>query len=205
MADITSSGCAFPAHGCSPISPGAPAPWPQPHALGQQSLVLISWNCRLGTTSTMPLHWSAWRMRVRIMKRRGLAMPSKTLGSKRSLVPNAPYDGKHASALVGLARSSAAGTDIVRFVARCAGGRGRWPRTGWRYQRSWPPRAPRSGSRQHRSCSSRSLSLGARFFWPSLVYVPAILLLLVDLCPRLMIKLRRGTEMGESACPPQRP
>ena len=127
-ADITSSGCAFPTHGCSPISPGAPARWPQPRAPGQRSLVLISWNCRLGTISTMPRHWSGWCERVRVMTRRGRAMRSKCLGSKRSLVPNAPHDSKNASALVGLARNGAAGTDIVRFAARCAGGRGRCAR-----------------------------------------------------------------------------
>lgn len=42
---------------------------------------------------------------------------------------------------------------------------------------------------------------GDRFFWPSLVYVPAILLLLADLCPWLAIKLRRGAENGETPCP----
>jgi len=42
---------------------------------------------------------------------------------------------------------------------------------------------------------------GDRFFWPSLIYVPAILLLLADLRPWLAIKLRRGTENGETPCP----
>jgi hypothetical protein len=42
---------------------------------------------------------------------------------------------------------------------------------------------------------------GDRFFWPSLVYVPAILLLLADLRPWLAIKLRRGAENGETSCP----
>ena len=42
---------------------------------------------------------------------------------------------------------------------------------------------------------------GDRFFWPSLVYVPAILLLLADLGPRLAIKLRRGAEIGDTPCP----
>ena len=42
---------------------------------------------------------------------------------------------------------------------------------------------------------------GDRFFWPSLVYVPAILLLLADLRPWLAIKVRRGTENGETPCP----
>ena len=42
---------------------------------------------------------------------------------------------------------------------------------------------------------------GDRFFWPSLVYVPAILLLLADLRPWLAIKLRRGAENGETPCP----
>jgi len=37
--------------------------------------------------------------------------------------------------------------------------------------------------------------------WPSLVHVPAILLLLADLRPWLAIKLRRGTENGEAPCP----
>jgi alpha-1,6-mannosyltransferase len=32
-------------------------------------------------------------------------------------------------------------------------------------------------------------------------YVPAILLLLADLCPWLAIKLRRGAENGETPCP----
>jgi hypothetical protein len=36
---------------------------------------------------------------------------------------------------------------------------------------------------------------------PSLVYVPAILLLLADLRPRLAIKLRRGAEIGDTLCP----
>jgi hypothetical protein len=40
-----------------------------------------------------------------------------------------------------------------------------------------------------------------RFFWPSLVYVPAILLLLADLRPWRAIKLRRGAENGETPCP----
>nr|WP_294524080.1 glycosyltransferase 87 family protein [uncultured Rhodopila sp.] len=38
---------------------------------------------------------------------------------------------------------------------------------------------------------------GDRFFWPSLIYVPAILLLLADLRPWIAIKLRRGAETGE--------
>jgi len=42
---------------------------------------------------------------------------------------------------------------------------------------------------------------GDRFFWPSLVYVPAILLLLADLRPWLAIKLRRAAENGETPCP----
>ena len=42
---------------------------------------------------------------------------------------------------------------------------------------------------------------GDRFFWPSLVYVPAILLLLADLRPWLAIKLRCGAENGETPCP----
>jgi alpha-1,6-mannosyltransferase len=45
-----------------------------------------------------------------------------------------------------------------------------------------------------------------RFFGPSLVYVPAILLLLlVDLRPWLAIKLRRRAGMGDNACPLQQP
>ena len=44
---------------------------------------------------------------------------------------------------------------------------------------------------------------GDRFFWPSLVYVPAILLLLADLRPWRAIKLRRGAEHGETPCPLQ--
>jgi hypothetical protein len=43
---------------------------------------------------------------------------------------------------------------------------------------------------------------GDRFFWPSLVYVPAILLLLADFRPWLAIRLRRGAENGETPCPP---
>ena len=46
---------------------------------------------------------------------------------------------------------------------------------------------------------------GDRFFWPSLIYVPAILLLLADLRPRRAIKLRRGAENGETPCPLQLP
>src|SRR5271154_5325658 len=42
---------------------------------------------------------------------------------------------------------------------------------------------------------------GDPFFWPSLVYVPAILLLLADLRPWLAVKLRRGAENGETPCP----
>jgi hypothetical protein len=42
---------------------------------------------------------------------------------------------------------------------------------------------------------------GDRFFWPSLVYVPAILMLLADLRPWLAIKLRRGAQNGETRCP----
>lgn len=42
---------------------------------------------------------------------------------------------------------------------------------------------------------------GDRFFWPSLVYVPAILLLLAGLRPWLAIKFRRGAENGETSCP----
>jgi hypothetical protein len=42
---------------------------------------------------------------------------------------------------------------------------------------------------------------GDRFFWPSLIYVPAILLLLADLRPWRAIKLRRGAENGETPCP----
>lgn len=44
-----------------------------------------------------------------------------------------------------------------------------------------------------------------RFFRSSLVYVPATLLLLADLRPRLAIKLRRRAGMGETACPPRLP
>ena len=46
---------------------------------------------------------------------------------------------------------------------------------------------------------------GDRFFWPSLVYVPALLLLLADLRPWLAIKRRRGDEIGETPCPLQLP
>jgi len=46
---------------------------------------------------------------------------------------------------------------------------------------------------------------GDRFFWPSLVYVPALLLLLADLRPWLAIKRRRSGEIGETPCPLQLP
>lgn len=46
---------------------------------------------------------------------------------------------------------------------------------------------------------------GDRFFWPSLIYVPAILLLLADLRPWRAIKLRRGAENGETPCPLRQP
>jgi hypothetical protein len=46
---------------------------------------------------------------------------------------------------------------------------------------------------------------GDRFFWPSLVYVPAILLLLADLRPWRVIRFRRGAEHGETPCPLQLP
>ncbi len=46
---------------------------------------------------------------------------------------------------------------------------------------------------------------GDRFFWPSIIYVPAILLLLADLRPRLAIDLQRGTRKGETVCPLQLP
>jgi hypothetical protein len=42
---------------------------------------------------------------------------------------------------------------------------------------------------------------GDRFFWPSLVYVPATLLLLADLHPRLTIKFRRRAGLGDTVCP----
>jgi alpha-1,6-mannosyltransferase len=42
---------------------------------------------------------------------------------------------------------------------------------------------------------------GDRFFWPSLIYVPALLLLFADPRPRFAIKLRRGGATGESPCP----
>jgi hypothetical protein len=42
---------------------------------------------------------------------------------------------------------------------------------------------------------------GDRFFWLSLVYVPAILPLLADLRPWLAIRHRRGAEFGETPCP----
>lgn len=42
---------------------------------------------------------------------------------------------------------------------------------------------------------------GDRFFWPSLVYVPTILLLLADLRPWLAIKPRSSAENGEISCP----
>ena len=46
---------------------------------------------------------------------------------------------------------------------------------------------------------------GDRFIWPSLVYVPATLLLVLDLRPRLVMKLRRRAGMGGSSCPLQLP
>jgi alpha-1,6-mannosyltransferase len=46
---------------------------------------------------------------------------------------------------------------------------------------------------------------GDRFFWPSLVYVPAILLLLADLRHRIAIRHRRGPETGDTSCPLQLP
>jgi alpha-1,6-mannosyltransferase len=39
---------------------------------------------------------------------------------------------------------------------------------------------------------------GDRFFWPSLIYIPAILLLLADLRLRIMLKHQRGAEIGET-------
>ncbi|WP_084623220.1 glycosyltransferase 87 family protein [Acidisphaera rubrifaciens] len=45
---------------------------------------------------------------------------------------------------------------------------------------------------------------GDRFFWPSLVYVPAILLLLADLRPWRAIRFRRGPQHGERPCPLRR-
>lgn len=42
---------------------------------------------------------------------------------------------------------------------------------------------------------------GDRFYWPPLVYVPAILLLLADLRSWLAIRLWRGAENGETPCP----
>ncbi len=41
---------------------------------------------------------------------------------------------------------------------------------------------------------------GDRFFWPSLIYVPAIVLLLADIRPWLMTKRRHGAGMGDTAC-----
>jgi alpha-1,6-mannosyltransferase len=46
---------------------------------------------------------------------------------------------------------------------------------------------------------------GDRFFWPSLIYVPTILLLLADLRLGFAIKLRRGAAKGDTICPPQSP
>jgi alpha-1,6-mannosyltransferase len=40
-----------------------------------------------------------------------------------------------------------------------------------------------------------------QFIWPSLVYVPATLLLLADLHPRLTIKFRRRAGLGDTVCP----
>ena len=40
-----------------------------------------------------------------------------------------------------------------------------------------------------------------QFIWCSLVYVPATLLLLADLRPRLTIKFRRRVGLGDTVCP----
>ena len=40
-----------------------------------------------------------------------------------------------------------------------------------------------------------------QFIWRSLVYVPATLLLLADLRPRLTIKFRRRVGLGDTVCP----
>ena len=44
-----------------------------------------------------------------------------------------------------------------------------------------------------------------QFIWPSLVYVPATLLLLADLHPRLTIKCRRRAGLGDTVCPVRLP
>ncbi len=46
---------------------------------------------------------------------------------------------------------------------------------------------------------------GDRFFWPSLVYLPAILLLMADLRDRILIRARRGPATGDASCPLQLP
>lgn len=46
---------------------------------------------------------------------------------------------------------------------------------------------------------------GDRFFWPSLVYLPAALLLVADLRPRLLMKLRRRAGTEGRTCPLQLP
>jgi hypothetical protein len=46
---------------------------------------------------------------------------------------------------------------------------------------------------------------GERLFWPSLVYLPATLLLLAELRPWLAIKRRRCAGMGDTTCPLQLP
>jgi alpha-1,6-mannosyltransferase len=46
---------------------------------------------------------------------------------------------------------------------------------------------------------------GDRFFWPSLIYVPAVLLLLVDLRRRRSLKLQPTAENGVITCPLQLP
>jgi alpha-1,6-mannosyltransferase len=71
------------------------------------------------------------------------------------------------------------------------------------YRYAWDGRVQAAGINPYRyvPADPALASPGDRFFWPSLVYVPAILLLLADLRPWLAIKLRRGAENGETPCP----
>ena len=103
-ADTTSLECAFPMRGCSPTSCGAQAPWLQQHAHGRLSSALISWNCRLGTISTMRRHWSGWCAKLTVPMRHGLVALCRRLGLKRSAGRAAPYDGESATLLADLAR-----------------------------------------------------------------------------------------------------
>ena len=51
------------------------------------------------------------------------------------------------------------------------------------------------------AAGDRTRSRTIQFIWRSLVYVPATLLLLADLRPRLTIKFRRRVGLGDTVCP----